>query len=252
MSFHFRFIRSKEGDGKSQKNMVISMALVGGNANNSFGVIRNILLQPVYFPNWTVRVYLVNPEQVQTYYPPVPPNVHSKLKSLPVQLVHVNSDRTKMDPSLWPLFAIDDPSVDYVLVRKASGRLSERDALVVTDWLKSDKALHVVKDHPSHSNSSIVPGLWGIKTKPVWSQLQFHSSPLSTSASGGDEYHFLNNILWPKLRDKALVHNSVYCSNDTMPFPIRRTPGEYLGQDFSACGERTFENLAAVPECVKT
>ena len=37
-----------------------------------------------------------------------------------------------------------------------------REYAAVKDWLKSDKAFHLMSDHPSHG-SNIMGGMWGVK-----------------------------------------------------------------------------------------
>ena len=63
---------------------------------------------------------------------------------------------------LWRLLPILDPLVDVVLVRDLDSRLSRREAEAVEEWLASSKAVHVMRDHPSHS-WPMLGGMWGAR-----------------------------------------------------------------------------------------
>lgn len=226
------------------------MSLIGGNATDMHGVIRNIMLQPIHFPTWTVRIYSeLPPDDARHLYPPIPSNVAAQLKQLPVQLVYVNTQNVKLDPSLWPALAVDDESVDYLLVRKPSGRISDRDAAVVREWMESEKVVHVIKDHPRHSANKIIPGLWGADTKGLRNILGGKISPLL--AESQSEPTFLNDVLWPRVANNVWCHDSTSCSNRSHPFPVARANQEYLGQAFGPFGEPAADKFNGNADCVK-
>ena len=209
------------------------------------------MLQPIHFPTWTLRIYLEHPpadSMEKTRYPQVPGNIIAKLKQLPVQLVFINTQNISLDPSLWPLLAVDDPTVDYLLVRKPTSRLCDRDAAVVTDWLGSGKIVHVIKDHPAHSSSEIVPGLWGAQAKELRDILQVPMSDILGTSQ--NESQFLDQVLWPLVSNYTLHHDSVTCAKGSKPFPVAREEREYLGRDFGPCGEFTIDvTVQDNPQC---
>ena len=214
------------------------MSLVGDQAKQIYGVVRNIMLQPVFFPTWTVRIYLEQPSERNQYrYPPIPSNVATKLSSLPVQLFYVTAKSRELDPSLWPILTIDDPSVNYLLVRKPTSRLSDRDAAMVHDWLDSGKALHVMRDHPDHCDSNIIAGLWGADTKQLREVVGGSIAPLLDDSL--NETHFLNQVCYLNLKGQILSHDActVLCSEDSIAFPVSRSEHHYLGQEFGPNGE---------------
>ena len=193
----------------------------------TFGAVRNLILSKIIFPDWTVRVYL----QHSSNGSGLPQSMAALLRTHPFDIVYVNTERLTLHPSLWPFLAVEDTTVDYLLVRKPTGRLSDRDAAVVSVWLESGKTLHVIKDHPVHSGDKIVAGLWGINAKnlrkqtPKWG---FRKRLLASS----NETDFLNHALWPKLADQVLCHDSCLSTKYCKPFPVKRVGQEYLGQEF--------------------
>ncbi len=40
--------------------------------------------------------------------------------------------------------------------------MSEREESAVSEWLKSSKDFHFMRDHPDH-NATILAGMWGVK-----------------------------------------------------------------------------------------
>ena len=55
-------------------------------------------------------------------------------------------------PMMWRFLIADDLDVEYFLVRDTDSRLSMRDGLAVTEWIRlhNDSAFHCMRDHPSH------------------------------------------------------------------------------------------------------
>ena len=253
----FRFLDATASVLDPDPSKVIAMSLVGDDPRQTYGAVRNVMLRKLHFPEWTLRIYVEQTDNnstlsksttpVSNLYPPVPTNVIAKLRSLPVELVSVDTKTIKADPSLWPLLAVDDTTVNYLLVRKPSSRLSERDAAVVSDWLDSGQAVHVIKDHPKHLCMTIVDGLWGVNTRKltkVWNHEIRHLFKDWTN-----ERHFVNHILWPQVGNDALIHNGIMLSPDSKPFPLERINSEYLGQEFGACGEYIIEAFDKVSKC---
>ena len=220
------------------------MSLVGDDPRQTYGAVRNGILRGLYFPEWTLRIYVEQTSNDSTVskistpvsylHPPVPTNVIAKLKSLPVQLVSVDTKTIKVDPSLWPLLALNDATVNYLLVRKPSSRLSERDAAVVSDWLDSGKSVHVIKDHPKHFATDIIPGLWGLRTEGMREIINAKMDAILEN--GNDEAHFLKHVLGPNLANNSLIHD-LHGSDGSLEFSVKRQNGGYLGEEFGPFGE---------------
>ena len=52
--------------------------------------------------------------------------------------------------------------MDIFISRDLDSRFSEREVSAVDEWLRSDKAFHVMRDHDFHW-SQMLAGLWGVK-----------------------------------------------------------------------------------------
>src|SRR5665811_169326 len=51
---------------------------------------------------------------------------------------------------VWRFLPIGDPLVDTLLSRDLDSRPGKREQRAVTEWLKSNKTFHFMRDHPHH------------------------------------------------------------------------------------------------------
>jgi len=93
-------------------------------------------------------------------------SVLNRLRELGAE-IHFVDDGVGLSPRLWRNTIIDDSQVDIFLIRDSDSRLTQRDAIVVADWLRqkpeSTAIFHCVRDHPFHSRVPVSAGLWGAR-----------------------------------------------------------------------------------------
>jgi len=231
---------------KPDGRKVISMSLYGKNPRYTWGVLRNAQLVPVYLPDWTLRVYVaadIAPSELA-----VPPRIINKLRLLGAEIATVPNGNG-MAARNWRLLAANDQHIDYVLVRDADTRLSEREAAAIRDWLSvaekngsQSAIIYCIRDHPKHAKQAIVDGLWGGRPQALNQRLRKHLTDIpalsSQSATSKDVEVVLNNVLWPAVSEVAYCHDSVSrCDSQTAapgrhPFPTSRPGQAYVGQKF--------------------
>ena len=217
------------------------MSLWGSDPKYTFGAVRNAQLAPVYFPGWTLRVYVEETrENRPPRYQPTPKRIISKLVSLGAEVVYVNTDEVPTAPMLWRFLVADDMSLECFIVRDADARLQDRDAAAVSDWLRSNKPFHCVRDHPSHSAYSLSGGMWGARPKLLREVIPIPWKNLMIGYRGqyGSDMNFLSNMVWRKVQPVAYCHDSYSCMKwkGSYPFPVRRRGTEHIGQVFDAFG----------------
>lgn len=232
---------------------VISMSLWSSQTRYTFGALRNAQLMPVYFPGWTLRIYIEKPrEDETTIFTPVPERIVNKLVKLGVEIMRVDADRSHIPPMMWRFLVADDMSVDLFIVRDSDCRLQERDAIVVKDWIASQKAFHCIRDHPSHAAYSILGGLWGGMPRKLheilpipWQELM-----MGLRSDYSQDMAFLSSAIWPKVQNYAFCHDSVSCRkwSNSHPFPVERIGTEHLGQVFDAFGNARDEDIQILLE----
>lgn len=264
------------------------MSLYGNNTAHMWGTIRNAQLVPVHLPGWRLRVYVPDADVATddngrpTSLPEVPEawrvdrRVIDCLRRLGAEVVRVrpSADETPPTPppAWWSYLVVDDPAVEYFLVRHAVGRPSDREAVAVEDWLvvahqQTEIAVHCIRDHPRHAAVVLTDGLWGGRTETLrlllgWKTLRSlvveyvrreeaaaaaSSNVDDRSAVGsnrtrtfGRRTRFLNDILLPRLRlNNVYCHDGVACRHrsGSFPFPVERRPATddtpaYVGQTF--------------------
>lgn len=124
---------------KQNKNMYIQ------------GVYKNLELKKKIYTDWIFRFYVNNT---------VPQEIKNKIIKMGGEIVDMSE--SKIPGMYWRFLAIEDPTVDLFIVRDVDSRISEREELAVNDWIKSDKVMHVLRDHPHHYYK-ILGGMWGFK-----------------------------------------------------------------------------------------
>ena len=218
-------------------NYVIAMAVLGEEADCLYGALRNAQLMRLLMPQWTLVIFT---NATSDSSPKSGDNIHRfrrQYKRLGAQIRHVNSNKAGSHPSTWPLDVIAEKSIDAFEIRSCYNRLNERDVAVIYEWLMSQKAIHIIRDHPQHASRSLVPELWGGRPH----QLEIHASSFVHEIKSGTRSDqaltnfFLNDTRQTISRNNVLFHDGVTCSNLTVSKPILhlRQFGEYLGQRFT-------------------
>jgi len=262
------FTSNKATGVKPDGRKVISMSLYGINPRYIWGVIRNAQLVPVYLPDWTLRVYVAgDPAQTELS---VPLRIINKLKLLGAEVIKVLTENT-MTPRNWRLLVANDHQIDYFLIRDADTRLSEREAVVVKDWLSAAEengplsaVIHCIRDHPRHADQAVVDGLWGGRPGALHQLLRQNiaemiggaASNMSSVAKSKTTMTLMNQFLWPAVSNFSYCHDSVSPCDRWIPllsrrqFPLPRQGRQYIGQKFdvhqqrlSTYGDRLNENV---------
>jgi len=215
------------------------------------GALRNAQLLPVIFPNWRLWFYTeVEQKDYKSKYGKVPPQIISKIKKLGAEIRHIDPTRTGLAPMLWRFMVAEDRHVDLFTVRDSDSRLTPRDAAVVADWLKSGKAFHCIRDHPSHSKYSVSGGLWGGRRALL--DDVFNGTLKDIMKRYGSDYvedmNFLRANVWPVVKDNhTYCHDSFSCESfpSSHPFPVRREGYEHIGQvyDHHSIGREMDMNI---------
>tara|TARA_A100001515_G_C4586296_1_gene214601 strand:- start:362 stop:1171 length:810 start_codon:yes stop_codon:yes gene_type:complete len=133
---------------------IIAYSLWGNDPMYNIGAIKNAKLALEFYPDWISRFYVglsVSRDTVVQL---------TQIPNTEVVVVKESNDWTGM---FWRFFGIDDS--DVILFRDADSRLSQREVSANNEFLASDKVLHIMRDHPYHTER-IMGGMWGVKSKP--------------------------------------------------------------------------------------
>ena len=196
---------------------VLAFTLWGDTPIYTEGMMQNAKLAKEFYPGWQCRLY---------HDGSLDSDLVDRFTKLDVACIRVGGGPARLMGTFWRFLASDDPTVGRFVCRDADARLSERERAAVAAWEQSDKPIHIMRDHPIHIDLMLA-GLWG-GTAGVLPALE----PIASALYGGQAHRwhdqeFLSRIVWPLIRDHALIHDSDYKLFGAVPFPIERPIGSW-------------------------
>lgn len=209
--------RSVSFDANNRSRNIISFSLWGDDPVYTHGAIVNAQLAPHIYPSWRCRFYCDDS---------VPDVVLDELRRLGAE-VHLIQDPALLPlKPLWRFLVSDDESVDRYICRDADSRLNVQEAIAVDDWIKSDLPFHVMRDHVYHMEV-ILAGMWGGVARVLPNMRELAEVAMSYNRNKWNDQEFLRDVVWPLIRDRAKVHDSVFRFRGAGDFlPYCRLPGK--------------------------
>lgn len=212
---------------------VISFSLWGSDPKYCFGAEENLRLQQTVYPGWVCRFYVDST---------VPDMTIKTLQAGGAEIV-VKKTSDAYEGLFWRFEPAFDETVERFLVRDCDSRLNAREADAVKEWVESGLLFHCMRDHRGH-DITVLGALWGAKSFFVhdfrelyyWFLEQVEKSPVVKRARYFyTDQIFLNQVIWPKIHDKALVHDDLkrYTGTEKM-FHVKLAEGEFVGQQWGA------------------
>lgn len=212
---------------------IISYSLWGNNIKYIIGAHRNIELAKEFFPEWKVRIY-------------VSTNTNFTYESDNLEIVY-RTESQSQEGCFWRFEACD--SDDTVIVRDLDDRLSKRHRFVVDEWLKSDKDIHIIRDHPNHVYP-VMAGLWGCR-KGILRGISTHISNWNNKDYYTTDQDFLRNLIYSRNIDKSLIHDDFHKNIGVeRNINMHRENYEFLGDSFDE-NDKRFESYWKIIESYK-
>lgn len=211
---------------------VISFCMYGEHPKYLLGMVENLRLARQFYPGWQVWVYI--PATHSTGFRRI---VHDLLE---LKIDEVFCQGTAFPPMFWRFLPADEPHVSRFIVRDSDSRLSGREARAVQEWIESGKPFHSMIDHPAHTGRGINGGMWGTTagvlphmrtTIHEWLLKHPHDDP---TGYGMDQI-FLDEMLWPWVKNNTLVHHYKpelfpHQNVEVRPFPTKRDRQRFVGE----------------------
>jgi hypothetical protein len=195
------------------------------------GAIENLKLQKLYFKDWKIRVYLDSS---------VPIDYQNEIQQLGGEIV--NMDESKIHGMYWRFLIIEDPNVDVFIVRDTDSRISYHDQNAVNQWLKSNKILHICRDHPHHYYK-MLGGMWGFKNYLDRKIKITNLIDTKKSFKKMDDIYFLEKQIYPKYVLKSMIHDQYYKYEPNSQKFNNYDIGQYynfIGEMFNYKNERQY------------
>jgi hypothetical protein len=203
-------------DGKEKLKKIISFSLYNSNPENCNGILCNLELSKIIYPDWICRIYYSNEVPIETI---------EKISHYEnVELILINE--TEKFPEISKFLSIDDDDVEVMIVRDTDSRLSYREKSCVDEFLNSNFTTHSIRDNISHTNMN--SGLWGIKKNDKIKIKDLYIK-LYSLKEDGNENEF-KEIVYSYYEDSCLIH----CSNYLNTFPVEKTNDFFVGDKWPA------------------
>lgn len=193
---------------------IIAMSLYGSDARYFVGARNNVIVSRYLYPGWTLRIY-VDPDFSH--------HQRSELIREGAQIFEVGNWPAASHGLFWRFLVEDDEAVNIYLVRDADSVMNIRERMAVEAWLASDRAFHVMRDNPQHSEL-ILAGMWGARRDNI-GQMQnridnfLSKAPIALNNATIDQ-QFLRQEIWPIVKHSVLCHDAYLRFGETHPFPL--------------------------------
>lgn len=179
---------------------VIAFSLWGDRPEYITGAIVNAQIAPHLYVGWTARFYCDTS---------VPADARAALAQYGAQVVLMDRPEHQRIRPMWRFLAADDPEVNVFVCRDADSRLNAKELLAVTDWLRSGRRFHVMRDHVYHMEL-ILAGMWGGTAGVLPGMADWLAQGASYFDSRWGDQAFLADLVWPLIRGDTCVHDSQY------------------------------------------
>jgi GT2 family glycosyltransferase len=202
---------------------VISFCLWGNKPIYNQGLIENLKLSQIYYPDWTIWIYIHSKS--------VPIQTIAQISLFPnIKIIFKTEEEIRPKRNmLWRFEPADDPQVTHFMSRDTDSRISPREVFAVYEWLESEKTLHIMRDHPQHYNK-ILGGMFGLKCEKLiiaknpnltWREEVENFYKFKTENE--DDQNFLEIMLYNKFLNDCIIHDEIkrYEGTYCKPFPIQ-------------------------------
>lgn len=208
------------------KKKVISFSIFGNQLKYLSGIEENIFLAHLFYPGWFIYIY----------YNWTVPGKFLKRLQLKQDVKLIDMSKENLPGMFWRFLPYDDFEVELYIVRDLDSRITNREAVAVFEWVNSSKDLHIMRDHPFHTEL-IMGGMWGLKRSKLFS-MQFeiyrylkkknHEFDLFERYS---DQAFLGRVIYPMFILSKMVHASFnkyeFLSKE---FGVKRIENSYVGE----------------------
>jgi len=193
---------------------VISFSLFGDEPIYLQGILYNLKLVKSLYPDWHPLVYLDHT---------ISPSLVTRIRALgATPILHQDLVIPTIAARFLPL---SEHCFSHILVRDADSRLNPREVTAVSEWIASGKPFHTMKDNSAHRRP-ILAGLFG-SHGGLFPDLHPMLRRFPWSRKYGEDEDFLEQEIWPVLKEKDLVHTH---TTDSLTTTLPK--GQYLGQRF--------------------
>jgi hypothetical protein len=204
---------------------VISFGLYGNKDIYNIGAIENAkLVKQIYGEEWEGWFYICEKVDIK---------IIEEIKKY-AKVIIIKKDFWIKSGTFWRMLPIDEDDVDIMMVRDVDSRLSIKEKKLVDEWLKTDKKVHIMRDHPIY-NFRIMAGLFNIRKNGI----KISELLRMNNKYNGERYLldqlFLQEVYYPMIKNDVLIHDSYHKYEDETitSFPITKN---FIGERVNPLG----------------
>jgi hypothetical protein len=202
---------------------VISFSLWGRHPRYLRGALHNAIRAGFVYPAFKCRFYVDGS---------VPQDLLDALAGTGAELAVEDGEPSNRHRLTRRFLVADDPGVARYLVRDCDSLVNAREAAAVSVWAESGRPFHAMRDWWTHTDP-ILAGMWGGLggVLPAMGPLieAYRSKEIETP--NWDQW-FLRDRIWPSIRPATLVHDRLFVTAGSLPFPGIRPMGNlHVGQN---------------------
>ena len=213
---------------------VISFSLWGSNPRYTVPALKNVCLAARYYPGWEVWFYVGEGTD---------PTTVDKLKELGVHL-EFREESLETSGSLWRFEVCLSDDVDVAIFRDADSLITEREANLVSEWLRSEYPIHLFRDYPAHT-SLVMAGMWGSTSLTFPDVRRMLQHEIDNFDYGCDEI-LLSQHLYPAYFGKIWLHSPY------VRYPLEKVQSADPPPPVGFMGEIDAQNLPVAKKCPPT
>lgn len=195
---------------------IISYSLWGDKPMYTMGAIENAIQAKEIYPDWVCRFYIGKS---------VPDEIVKQLQSMDNTECVLMDEWGDWTAMFWRFYPASDDDVNVCVIRDCDSRLSIREKMAVDEWLKSDKGVHIMRDHPHHT-APIMGGMWGVKIGVLKNMVSMIKNYFKGDFWQVDQ-NFLGECVYPLIKGDSMVHDEFF---EKKPFPMRRDGNKFVGE----------------------
>jgi hypothetical protein len=216
----------KLGKARKKGAKVIAFSLWGSNPRYLRGALHNQIRASLLYPEFRCRFYVDSS---------VPADLIEALQAEGAEIVMEEGEPSQRHRLTRRFLVADDKSVAVYLVRDADSLVNARETAAVREWLGSGKAFHAMRDWWTHTDP-ILAGMWGGLggvLPPLEPLIESYKSGVLETPNW-DQW-FLRDRVWPSVRKHSLVHDRLFGTEGSHPFPGSEPLGNlHVGQNEAA------------------
>ena len=241
---------------------VLSYTLFGKNSWELFGKkvekVARDAGRSSFYREWKVRVYHdLYPVELQNSLTKIYKNLDfCDVRNLSLQFLP-DLKTSNINGRMWRFIAMADPTVDIMCSRDLDSDLFKLEEDAVRYWMRTNKTLHSMRDHPDH-HIQILAGLWCYPStnslikasRNLEVMLKNAERRSSTSeVTKEDDQNILQKYLWPELKNDVIQHDSYLCKY--YPGSIPYSSKVLAINEIIGCSEQHIQFCRAAKICPK-